>query len=78
MLERLTVRNFKSLRDVTVRLPRLSILFGPNAASKSNLLGAIEALSWLGNARTLFDTLGGRPLEPEGLPHLRLVRHVIQ
>ena len=65
MLERLTVRNFKSLRDVTVRLPRLSILFGPNAAGKSNLLDAIEALSWLGNARTLFDALGG-PLPVRG------------
>ena len=59
MLERLTVRNFKSLRDVTVRLPRLSILFGPNAAGKSNLLDAIKALSWLGNARTVFHALAG-------------------
>ena len=65
MLERLTVRNFKSLRDVTVELPRLSVLFGPNAAGKSNLLDAIEALSWLGNARTLFDALGG-PLPVRG------------
>ena len=57
MLRRLTVRNFKSLRDVTVELPRLSVLFGPNAAGKSNLLEATQALSWIGNARTLNDAL---------------------
>lgn len=58
MLKKLTVRDFKSLRDVTVELPRLAVLFGPNAAGKSNLLDAIQALSWIGNARTLFDALG--------------------
>ena len=57
MLDRLTVRGFKSLRDVSVELPRLAVLFGPNAAGKSNLLDAIEALSWLGVARTLSDVL---------------------
>lgn len=58
MLKRLTVRNFKSLSEVTVELPRLAVLFGPNAVGKSNLLDAIQALSWMGNARTLFDALG--------------------
>ena len=58
MLIRLTVRDFKSLGNVTVELPRLAVLFGPNAAGKSNLLDAIQALTWIGNARTLFDALG--------------------
>ena len=57
MLRRLTVRNFKSLGDVTVNLPQLAVLFGPNAAGKSNFLEAIQALSWIGNARTLHDAL---------------------
>ena len=35
MLTKLTVRNFKSLVDVTVEFPRLAVLFGPNAAGKS-------------------------------------------
>lgn len=65
MLNRLTVRNFKSLRNVTVELPRLAVLFGPNAVGKSNLLDAVHALSWMGNARTLFDALGG-PLPVRG------------
>ena len=65
MLTRLTVRNFKSLREVTVELPRLAVLFGPNAVGKSNLLDAIQALSWMGTSRTLFDALGG-PLPVRG------------
>lgn len=59
MLNRLTVRGFKSLADVTVDLPRFAVLFGPNATGKSNLLDAIQALSWLARAPTLSDALGG-------------------
>ena len=81
MLKKLTVRNFKSLNDVTVELPRLSVLFGPNAVGKSNLLDAIQALSLMGNAHTLSDAIGpsspirGYPFEafsfaPDGLPGL--------
>ena len=81
MLTKLTVRNFKSLREVTVELPRLAVLFGPNAVGKSNLLDAIQALSWMGTSRTLFDALGGPlpvrgyafeafSLAPDGLPEM--------
>ena len=65
MLTQLSVRNFKSLRDVQVELPSLAVFFGPNAAGKSNLLDAIQTLSWIANARTLFDALGG-PLPVRG------------
>ncbi|MYK68908.1 MAG: AAA family ATPase [Gammaproteobacteria bacterium] len=66
MLRKLRVQNFRSLADVTIELPQLSVLFGSNAAGKSNLLEAIQALSWIGNARTLADalsTLRGYPFE---------------
>ena len=59
MLRRLQVRGFKSLADVTVEFPRLSVLFGPNSAGKSNLLDAIQALSRIGTERTLMDALDG-------------------
>ena len=49
MLTKLTVRNFMSLVDVTVEFSRLAVLFGPNAAGKSNLLDAVAALSGIGN-----------------------------
>ena len=65
MLTKLTVRNFKSLMDVTVEFRRLAVLLGPNAAGKSNLLDAIAALSGIGNVRTLSDVLD-RPLPVRG------------
>jgi predicted ATPase len=67
MLKRLAVRGFKSLKDVTVEFPRVAVLFGPNAAGKSNLLDAIQALSRIGTQRTLADGLNeqirGYPIE---------------
>lgn len=57
MLKSLTVRGFKSLRDVTIDFPRMAVLFGPNASGKSNLLDAIQALSRLGTQRTVADAL---------------------
>ena len=62
MLQKLRVRNFKSLADVTVEFPRLSVLFGPNSAGKSNLLDAIQVLSRIGTKRTLMDALDGRTI----------------
>ena len=72
MLKSLTVRGFKSLKDVTVELPRMAVLFGPNAAGKSNLLDAIQALSRIGTQRTLADALSepirGYPIEAFSFP----------
>ena len=59
MLERLTVRGFKSLREVTIEPGRhLTVLFGPNAAGKSNLLEAAQVLSVMSRAPTLQEALG--------------------
>jgi predicted ATPase len=72
MLERLTVRGFKSLADVQIDLPRLTVLFGSNAAGKSNLLDAMQALSRVGTMRTLADALAepirGYPIESFTFP----------
>lgn len=66
MLRKLKVQEFRSLADVTVELPQLSVLFGANAAGKSNLIEAIQTLSWIGNAHTLadaFSPLRGYPIK---------------
>ncbi|MCK6506778.1 ATP-binding protein [Myxococcota bacterium] len=55
MLTHLHVRGFKSLRDVEVDLARLVVVFGPNAAGKSNLLESIVLLSRLVCENTLAD-----------------------
>lgn len=67
MLNRVHVRGYKSLDDVEVRMPPLAVLFGPNAAGKSNFLDALQLLSKLGTSRTLKEAFDppyrGKPLE---------------
>ena len=79
MLKRIKAVGFKSLAEVEIELPRMTVLFGPNAAGKSNLLDAVQALSRIGTSRTLSDALSepirGYPIEafafpPGGLPEL--------
>ena len=65
MLRRLHVQGFKSLHDVEVEFAPLTVLFGPNAGGKSNLLDALQVVPRLVTLRTGEDTL----LKPiRGLP----------
>jgi predicted ATPase len=72
MLRRLVVNDFKSLSEVGVKFPHMTVLFGPNAAGKSNLLEAIQALSQVGTSRTLSEALSepirGYPVEAFSFP----------
>lgn len=72
MLERIHIKGFKSLRNATVDLAPLVVLFGPNAAGKSNLLEALLLLSRLVGERTLSEAFAsgirGYPLEAFSLP----------
>ena len=67
MLMRIHIRGYKSLEDVEVNLSQLVVLFGPNAAGKSNFLDALQLLSKLGTSRTLKEAFDppyrGKPLE---------------
>ena len=67
MLKRIHIQGYKSLEDVEVSLSRLVVLFGPNAAGKSNLLDALQLLSKLGTSRTVKEAFDppyrGKPLE---------------
>jgi len=55
MLTRIGIRGYKSLKDVEVNLPELSVLLGPNAAGKSNFLDALQLFSKLATSKTLKD-----------------------
>lgn len=55
MLKRVRVKGYKSLEDAEARLEPLAVLFGPNAAGKSNFLDALQLLSKLGTSPTLKD-----------------------
>jgi len=41
MLETVTIQNFKSLKDVTVKLQKVNLLIGPNNSGKSNFLKSL-------------------------------------
>jgi AAA15 family ATPase/GTPase len=47
VIHRITLKNFKSLCDVSVELKPLTIIIGANASGKSNLLDALEAIKRL-------------------------------
>ena len=74
MIRRIKIRGFKSLHDVEIHLERLSVLFGPNAVGKSNLLDALSLVSRVVQSKTLNDAFSppfrGKAIEsftyPEG------------
>lgn len=53
MIKRIHIENYKSLRQVEVNLRPLSVLFGPNAAGKSNFIDSLQLLSRIVNSETL-------------------------
>jgi predicted ATPase len=67
MIHRFKIENYKSLHKVDVILRPLSVLFGPNAAGKSNFIDALQLLSRIACSRSLKEAFEppyrGRPLE---------------
>ena len=72
MLSRLRVKGFKSFSEVEIGLSKMAVLFGPNAAGKSNLIDAVQTISRMGTEQTLADALSdpirGMPLEAFTFP----------
>ena len=69
MLERLTVRTFKSLDDVAVDLGLVNVFIGANGSGKSNLLEALGVLSAAADGKVDDQALLARGVRP-GLPAL--------
>ncbi len=67
MIHRIHIQRYKSLRDVDVTLKPLSVLFGPNAAGKSNFFDALQLLSRIAGSRSLKEAFEppyrGKPME---------------
>lgn len=66
MIRRFRVTNYKSLKSVDVTLPNLVVVFGPNAAGKSNLFDALNLFARLvtkKNLKEAFEGHRGVPLE---------------
>jgi predicted ATPase len=79
MLKRIKITGYKSLVNLEVELQPLTVLFGPNAAGKSNFLDALQLLSRIVTCRTLKEAFEppyrGKPLEsfsfgPDGIQGL--------
>jgi predicted ATPase len=66
MIRRVSIDGYKSLRDVNLEPDRLTVVFGPNAAGKSNLFDALRLLGNSVTSRNLpeaFEQHRGDPLE---------------
>jgi predicted ATPase len=57
MLTALTVQNFKSYRQARLPIAELTVLIGANASGKSNLIEALQLLSWIARGRRLSEIL---------------------
>ena len=69
MIDKLSVRIFKSLEDVTVDLGRVNVFVGANGSGKSNLLEALGILSAAADGKVDDQALLTRGVRP-GLPAL--------
>lgn len=67
MITRLKINGYKSLKDIELYPTPLTILFGPNASGKSNILDALQLLSKIAAGRNLKEAFDpphrGKPLE---------------
>ena len=59
MIRKLTVKNYKSLRDVSIPLQRLTVLAGPNASGKTNVLDSLSLVCDLVQGKILLASRGG-------------------
>ncbi|WP_460967642.1 AAA family ATPase [Spirosoma migulaei] len=57
MLKRVSIQNFKSLKDVTLELQKVNLLIGPNNSGKTNFLKALESFSFDGLRSQNIDVL---------------------
>jgi predicted ATPase len=61
MIDQITIKNFKSFKDVTLKLGPLNIFIGANASGKSNFFDALRVLQGIGYGFTLHEILDGKP-----------------
>ncbi len=66
MIKRVKARGYKSLKDIDIKLNRLTVVVGANASGKSNLFDLLNLVSRMATKSTLpeaFDEHRGDPIE---------------
>jgi len=61
MIEQITIKNFKSFKDVTLKLGPMNLFIGANASGKSNFFDALRVLQGIGYGFTFHEILDGKP-----------------
>jgi predicted ATPase len=61
MIDQITIKNFKSFKDVTLKLGPLNVFIGTNASGKSNFFDALRVLQGVAYGFTLPEILDGKP-----------------
>ncbi len=61
MIEKITIKNFKSFKDVSLKLGPMNLFIGANASGKSNFFDALRVLQGIGYGFTLREILDGKP-----------------
>src|ERR1700724_1141367 len=67
-ISRVSITNFRSIKDLTVNVPQIFALVGPNNSGKSNLLEAIHRVigrDWVSKASFTDDDVFGRNPESD-------------
>lgn len=61
MIDRIIVRNFKSLHEIDLSLGRMNLFIGDNSSGKSNFLEVFRVLQGIGRGLTIREVLDGVP-----------------
>ncbi len=72
MIKNIKINGYKTFNKFSLQLTDLNVLFGPNAAGKSNFLDALQLISRIVGSKTLKDAFDppyrGKPIESFTLP----------
>lgn len=70
MIKRIKIEGYKSFKSLDLKLSPVSVIFGPNASGKSNLLDAIQLISRMATCSSLSEAFEGhRGLARESFYH---------
>ncbi|PWU11894.1 MAG: hypothetical protein C5B50_22460 [Verrucomicrobia bacterium] len=61
MIAEITIQNFKSFRQISLRLGQMNLFIGTNASGKTNFFDALRVLQGIGYGFTVHEIFDGKP-----------------